>query len=153
MEQTIEWFWVHGEATTIAHWVLALPEQTVREHAPLLLTTALYLLNTVTQTTREQRERRHREVRQLMARVETTLRQERDETDQEASVTPIDAGVVSSPEDRESHATEEALLCRRLRLLHMQMAFFEALAGGEYEHLNSMQQEIEEALDHDEEAI
>ena len=58
MEQTVEQFWVRGEAATMAHWVLALPEVLVREHARLLLTTALYLLNTVTQTTGEQRERR-----------------------------------------------------------------------------------------------
>jgi LuxR family maltose regulon positive regulatory protein len=153
MEQTVEQFWLRGEATTMARWVSALPEQIVREHAPLLLTTALYLINIIAQTTREQRERRHKEVRQLMARVETALRQEHDKADQEVSVTYTEAGVVSSPRNRESHVIEEALLYRRLRLLHIQMVFVEALANGEHERLNSMQQKIEEELDHDEEAI
>ena len=72
MEQTVEQFWVRGEAATMANWVLALPQPLVREHARLLLTTALYLLNTVAQTTGEQRARVHAEVQQLMARVETS---------------------------------------------------------------------------------
>ncbi len=85
MEQTVEQFWVRGEAATMAHWVLALPEPLVREHARLLLTTALYLLTTVAQTTGEQRERAHQEVRQLMARVETALQTQADETSHQIS--------------------------------------------------------------------
>jgi LuxR family maltose regulon positive regulatory protein len=73
MEQTVEQFWLHGEAATMARWVLALPEPAVGEHARLVLTTALYLLNTVPQTTGEQRARVHQQVRQLMAQVETAL--------------------------------------------------------------------------------
>jgi LuxR family transcriptional regulator, maltose regulon positive regulatory protein len=74
MEQTVEQFWLRGEAATMARAVMMLPEQTVREHAHLLLTTALYLLSTVTQTTQEQRTRISQEAQQLMARVETLLR-------------------------------------------------------------------------------
>ena len=85
MEQTVEQFWVHGEAATMARWVLALPEVLVREHARLVLTTALYLLTTVVQTTEEQRARVHQQVRQLMARVETALQPQADETNQEIS--------------------------------------------------------------------
>ncbi len=33
MEQTVEQFWLHGEAATIAHWVLALPDRLAGEHA------------------------------------------------------------------------------------------------------------------------
>jgi LuxR family maltose regulon positive regulatory protein len=89
MEQTVEQFWVRGEAATIAGFVLTLPELVVREHPRLLLTTALYLLNSVKQTTREQCTRIYQQARRLMARVEAALRQERDETDQEI----LDVGV------------------------------------------------------------
>jgi LuxR family transcriptional regulator, maltose regulon positive regulatory protein len=153
MEQTVEQFWVHGEAATMARWVLALPEILLREHARLALTTALYLLNTVTQTTREQRTRVYTEARQLMTRVETALRREIDEIDQETTATSAGAGAVSRVVDLGAGTAEEALLHRRLRLLHMHLDFFEAVASGDFERLNSMQQEIEEANARDEEAI
>jgi LuxR family maltose regulon positive regulatory protein len=51
MEHTVEQFWLRGEAAMMAIWVLALPQPLVGEHARLALTTALYLLNTVAQTT------------------------------------------------------------------------------------------------------
>ncbi len=153
MEQTVEQFWVRGEAATIARWVLALPELVVREHARLALTTALYLLNTVTQTTQEQRARVHQQARQLMARVEMALRRESDGTAQEISATGAGAGAVSRVVDLDAGTAEEALLHRRLRLLHMHLTFFEAVANGDYERLNSMQQEIQEELERDEEAI
>src|SRR5579864_5055282 len=149
MEQTAEQFWVHGEAATIARWVLALPEVLVREHARLLLTTALYLLNTVVQTTREQRERRYQEARQLMARVETSLQAQTDETSSQISATGADAGDV----DREAHAAEHALLKWRLRLLRRLMTVIEATASGDFERVRSMQEVIEEAQNHNEEAI
>src|SRR5260221_3479757 len=59
MEQTVEQFWLRGEAATIARWVLALPDRQAREHARLVLTTALYLLTTVLQNTPEQRAKRY----------------------------------------------------------------------------------------------
>src|SRR5712692_3033741 len=149
MEQTVEQFWLRGEAATIARWVLALPEVQAREHARLLLTTALYLLTTVVQTTREQRERRYQEARQLMARVEAALQAQTDETNSQISATGADAGNV----DREAHAAEHALLQWRLRLLRRFMAVIEATASGDFERVSSMQEVIEEALDHDEEAI
>ena len=83
MEQTVEQFWVRGEAATMARWVLALPDPLVREHTRLVLTTALYLLHPVTYSTREQRESRHQQVRQLMARVEAALQHQANETNQE----------------------------------------------------------------------
>src|SRR5713101_6247867 len=149
MEHTVEQFWLRGEAATIAHWVLALPEVLAREHARLLLTTALYLLNTVVQTTREQRERRYQEARQLMARVEAALQAQTDETNSQISATGADAGDV----DRGAHAAEHALLQWRLRLLRRFMGVIETTASGDFERLSSMQEVIEEALDHDEEAI
>src|SRR5947209_7430978 len=149
MEQTVEQFWLRGEAATIARWVLALPDRLAGEHARLLLTTALYLLTTVVQTTREQRERRSQEARQLMARVEAALQTQTDETSSQISATGADAGDV----DREAHAAEHALLQWRLGLLRRFMALIEATASGDFERLRSMQEVIEEALDHDEEAI
>src|SRR6266571_1857934 len=149
MEQTVEQFWLRGEAATITRWVLALPEVLAGEHARLLLTTALYLLTTVVQTTHEQRERRYQEARQLMARVETSLQAQTDAPSSQISATGADAGDV----DREAHAAEHALLQWRLRLLRRFMAVIEATASGDFERLSSMQEVIEEALDQDEEAI
>jgi ATP/maltotriose-dependent transcriptional regulator MalT len=153
MEQTVEQFWVRGEAATMATWVLALPEMLVGEHARLALTTALYLLNTVAQTTQEQRERRYQQARQLMARVETALQPQLDKTSHQISATRADAGVVSRAVDREDRAAEHALLKFRLRLLHTFMVVNEATASEGFERLNSMHQGIEKALDRDEEAI
>ncbi len=149
MEQTVEQFWLRGEAATIARWVLALPDRLARDHARLLLTTALYLLNTVAQTTREQRERRYQEARQLMARVEAALQAQTDETSSQLSATGAEAGEV----EREASAAEQALLRWRLRVLRRLMAVLEATASGDVERLRSMQEVIEEAQEHGEEAI
>ncbi len=150
MEQTVEQFWVRGETAQISRWMLALPEVLVREHVRLLLTTALYLLNTIPQATREQRERCYQQVRQLMARVETVLPSQTDETSQ--PTTGAETGAVLPSEGREARAAEQALLQRRLRLLRLYIVASEALASGEHERLNAMRQEIE-VLDQDEEVI
>jgi LuxR family transcriptional regulator, maltose regulon positive regulatory protein len=149
MEQTVEQFWLRGEAATITRWVLALPDRQAREHARLLLTTALYLLNTVVQTTREQREKRYQEARRLMARVEAALQGEIDATNSQISATGAEAGDV----EREASAAEQALLQWRLRVLRRLMAVIEATASGDFERLRSMQEVIEEAQGHGEEAI
>jgi LuxR family maltose regulon positive regulatory protein len=149
MEQTVEQFWLRGEAATITRWVLALPDRLAHEHARLLLTTALYLLSTVVQTTREQRERRYQEARQLMARVEAALQGEIDAPSSQISVTGTEAGDV----EREASAAEHALLQWRLAVLHRFMAVIEATANGDFEWLRSMQEVLEEAQDHGEEAI
>ena len=153
MEQTVEQFWVQGEAAMMASWVLAVPQSLVRKHARLVLTTALYLLNTVAQTTREQRARVHQQVRQLMARVDTTLQTQADETNPELAAPGAGTGAVVPPRDLEARAAEEALLRRRLGLLRLLLGFLEAMASGDHERLNGMHQEIEEALDQDEEVI
>src|SRR6266700_3502357 len=149
MEQTVEQFWLRGEAATITRWVLALPEVLAGGHARLLFTTALYLLNTVVQTTREQRSWFYQEARQLMARVEAALQAQTDETNSQISATGADAGDV----DRGAQAAEHALLQRRLRLLRRFMAVIEATASGDVERLSRMPEVIEEAVDQDEEAI
>jgi LuxR family maltose regulon positive regulatory protein len=153
MEQTVEQFWLRGEAATMATWVLALPQPLVGKHARLALTTALYLLNTVAQTTQEQRAKVYQQARQLMARVETALQPQLDKTSHQISATGADADTVSPPEDREARAAEHALLKFRLRLLHTFMVVNEATAGEEVKRLESMQQGIEKALDREEEAI
>jgi len=149
MEHTVEQFWVRGEAMTMAIWVLALPQPLVGEHARLALTTALYLLNTVAQTTQEQREKRNQQARQLMARVEAALQGEIDASSSQLSATGAAAGAAL----REASAAEQALLQWRLRVLHRLMAVLEATASGDVERLRSMQAGIEEAQDHGEEAI
>ncbi|GHO70764.1 hypothetical protein KSC_096560 [Ktedonobacter sp. SOSP1-52] len=146
MEQTVEQFWLRGEAETIARWVLALPQPLVHEHARLLLTTALYLLNTVTQTTREQRARVYQQAQQLMARVESALPFHVDECSRLTVATRTGTGAVLPTEAR------GALLHRRLRLLHAEMAWYEAMATWEYGRLSALYQEIQE-LDQDEEII
>lgn len=158
MEQAAEQFWLRGEAAAMAHWVLALPTHAVREHARLVLTTALYLLFAVSQATREQRARAYVEARQLMALVETALNLGplADGIGYQGSAlsAPVDAGGHSDPSaDQETAATEHALLRRRLRLLSMFLDFLDAIASGDHARLNSMQQEIQEALDQNEEAI
>jgi LuxR family maltose regulon positive regulatory protein len=150
MEQTVEQFWLHGEAATMARWITMLPQPLVREHARLVLTTALYLLNTVEHTTQEQRARVHKEVRRLMVRVETALRPQVDELSPEVKATRADAA--EGPKCLESLAAEEALLHRRLHLLRVGLAWYEAFATQEYERLNALQQEIQK-LDQDEEVI
>jgi LuxR family transcriptional regulator, maltose regulon positive regulatory protein len=149
MEHTVEQFWLRGEAATIARWVLALPEQQARDHARLLLTTALYLLNTVAHTTQEQREKHNQEARHLMARVEGALQGEIDASSSQLSATGAEAGAAL----REASAAEQALLKFRLRVLRRLMAVLEATASGDVERLRSMQEGIEEAQEHSEEAI
>ncbi|MGO8947972.1 MAG: LuxR C-terminal-related transcriptional regulator [Ktedonobacterales bacterium] len=150
MEQTVEQFWLHGEAATMARWVLALPEVLVREHARLVLTTALYLLHPVMQTAEAQRERRHTEVRQLMARVEAALQHQAHETNQESLATRTVSAFGSI--DLGDRAAEEALLHRRLRLLRAGTVLYEAIAASAYDRLPALQQEMQE-LDQDEEVI
>ena len=108
LEQTVEQFWLRGEAATMAHWVLALPQPLVREHVHLVLTTTLYLLYAVQHTRQEQRARAHLQARQLMARVKIAL----------------------LPQGGETGGVEDALLHRRLRLLHLFLAAGDATRAG-----------------------
>lgn len=148
MEQTAEQFWVHGEAATLARWVMALPEE--REHARLVLTTALYLLHPIMHTAQEQLAGVHTGVRQLIARAEATLQHQAHETNQQILATH--AGFAFRSIDLEARAAEEALLYRRLRLLRAGLALYEAIAASEYERLPALHQEMQE-LDQDEEVI
>src|SRR5215472_4432294 len=153
MEQTVEQFWLRGEAATMAHWVLALPEPVVHEHPRLLLNTAYSLLCTVISTALAQRASGHHQAQQLMARVETTLRDHSDTTGHQTSATRAGAGAAFPSRDLEAHAAEDTLLHRRLRLLYLFLVGNEVEANGEYERLSRMLQEIEEELDQDEEIL
>ncbi|MGO8947885.1 MAG: LuxR C-terminal-related transcriptional regulator [Ktedonobacterales bacterium] len=156
MEQTVEQFWLHGEAVTMARWVRTLPAGLVLTHTRLVLTVALYLLFSVSQATEEQRANAHREVRHLLAQVEAAMLPQVDGTSRQivAPNTPSGAAVPSEPpEDGEVDAAEHALLQQRLRLLRMFLAFLEGVASGDHERLSSMRQEIQAELDRDDEAI
>jgi LuxR family maltose regulon positive regulatory protein len=158
MEETVEHFWVRGEAASMTRWVLALPQPVVRQHARLALTVALYLLNTVTYATAEQRVRTHAEVRQLMARVEAALgprvpaAKGAEASRWPSAPDPEPPTNSSRTEERQASAAEDALLRRRLRALRLNLDFLEASARGDLDRLRRMQPEIEEiqdALDRD----
>ncbi|GHO45995.1 LuxR C-terminal-related transcriptional regulator [Ktedonospora formicarum] len=150
MEQTVEQFWMGGEAATMARWVLALPGTLVREYAHLVLTTAHYLLHPIAYSTREQRESRHQQVKRLMARVETALPHQTDGINQKIQETRAGSTVRSTTS--ETSATEEALLHRRLRLLRAGMTLYEVIETSENERLLALHKELQE-LDQDEEII
>lgn len=146
MEQTVEQSWVHGEIASIAHWIKALPHALVRQHARLLLTTSLYLLNTVSQAPWEQRVPVHQQVRQIMARVASALRQ------QENATTGAEAETALASQERSARAAKETVPRRRLRLLQAYLVLNEALAAADYQHIVRVQQEIGK-LEPDEEIL
>lgn len=151
----------------MAHWVLALPQEKVYQHARLVLTAALYLLITVTYASGDQRARTQAEVRQLMGRVEAALRSQRlpselagvdsgmgnqspvvhggakaQITANDPSVGPVaPAGVQAAP------TADEARLRRRLRMLRMYLEFLDAAVQGQHERIGHMQPDIEEMQD------
>ncbi|GLV56835.1 hypothetical protein KDH_36740 [Dictyobacter sp. S3.2.2.5] len=141
MEQTVEQFWMRGEAATMARWVLALPDSLVHKHTNLALTTALYLLHPIAYSTREQRKSRHQQVRQLMARVETALQHQANE------ILATRTGLTL-----EASKAPEARLHRRLCLLRAGMTLYEAIEASDFERLPALHQEMQE-LDQDEEII
>ncbi len=150
IEQTAEQFWLHGQAEMVAHWVLALPQPVARAHAPLVLTVALYLLNTVTYATGEQRARTHAAVRQLMAQVETAVGAEALPAESD------DSGEWHAASLATAGPAEDARLQWRARALRMALVFLEAAARGEHEQLSHLQPEIQliqNALDDDNDAV
>jgi LuxR family transcriptional regulator, maltose regulon positive regulatory protein len=149
MEQTAEQFWVRGEAAAMAQWVMRLPQPVVRTHANLVLTTALYLLNTVTQTTGDQRTRVRRQAQQLMAQVETALLSQEDEGGDTLVATPADGCVAPLPRPQAPHPADDAQLRQRLRLLHVFLLGIDATARGDHGQLQCEEQELEEELAQD----
>ena len=84
-----------------------------------------------------------------MARVEAALQAQPGAPGSQISVTDTKVGGV----ERETSASEHALLQWRLAVLRRFMAVIEATASGEFERLESMQEVLEEAQEHGEEAI
>lgn len=70
MEQKVQQFWLQGEAATMYHWIMALPDALVCEHAAFVLTAALYLVTAASHTAAAQLTPALRQAEQLMARVE-----------------------------------------------------------------------------------
>lgn len=73
MEQVIEEIWLRGEVQTLYRWMMMLPDSVVHDHARLVLTAALYLLNFSSETPESQQIRARMQVEQMLTRVERTL--------------------------------------------------------------------------------
>jgi LuxR family maltose regulon positive regulatory protein len=150
IEQTAEQFWLHGQAEMVAHWVLALPQPVLRAHAFLTLTVALYLLNTVTSATGEHRARTHAQVRELLSQVESAL------WPQTLPAEGDNPGARQEAMPAAASAAEDTRLQWRARALHIALVLLEAAARGEHEQLGHIQPEIQaiqDAMDHDEDAV
>jgi LuxR family maltose regulon positive regulatory protein len=124
IERAAEEVWLSGEIQTLCRWVMALPDVVVRAHARLVLTAALYLLNSALPSGEAQRASVRTQAEQIMARVEAVLQQQ------------VDGAVM--PE------TERALLQQRLRLLRGWYAVFEAPAKGDLEQMRSIWQQMQD---------
>jgi LuxR family maltose regulon positive regulatory protein len=140
MEQTAEQFWLRGEARTICHWVMALPDAVVREHAHFVLTAALYLLYGSFNIVRVQQVRVRKEVEQIIVRVETACLHRKEQTRSSTDNVLSDAYSATLPEGL---MAEQALLHQRLRLLRLFIRSLEAMDIGDFELLSSIQREIE----------
>lgn len=125
MEETARRFWLRGEAATMARWVMQLPKAVVREHARLVLTSALYLLNANYYDGGTQFIKASKEAEQLIMRVETALQQLEE-----------DAGHTTSTEVRQ--------LQQRLRLLRAWSATFEPLKRGDGEQFRLIYQQMQD---------
>ncbi len=153
MEETVEHFWLRGEAAAMAHWVTSLPQELVREHAGLFVTATLYLINTVAQTTEEERARVRQQAWQLIARVETALRPHEIRPGSMLPMPDADWRTWAGGDDLDGSIGEDSVLRRRLRLLGMHMVEGEALARGEFGHLAGNEHKILEELDREDEPI
>jgi LuxR family transcriptional regulator, maltose regulon positive regulatory protein len=122
IERAAEGVWLSGEIQTLYRWVMALPDAVVRAHARLVLTAALYLLNSVAQSGEAQRARVGAQAEQLMARVEAALQQ-------------VDGAAL--PE------TETALLQQRLRMLRGWYALIEAYAKADLDQMRCIWQQMQ----------
>ncbi|MDQ2903434.1 MAG: LuxR C-terminal-related transcriptional regulator [Chloroflexota bacterium] len=115
LERAAEDIWLYGETQTLYHWIIALPDAVVRDHARLVLTVAYYLVTSFASTAAAQQTRVRVQVEQMMARVEGVLR----------------------PQGNETQLSEEmALLQQRLRLLSAWMLLFEATTTGDVKFLH-----------------
>ena len=141
MEQAAERFWLQGEAATMYHWIISLPDAVVREHAGFVLTAALYLVNAAAHTAQSQLTLAHQQAKQMMARVEHTalLDDSGGETGQQQA-------------DTASSGTERARLRRRLQLLRLEFEMDEIEVTGDYDRFPLVAQRFQR-LDQDDEIV
>lgn len=140
MEQAARQFWLDGEAATMYHWAMELPNEVIREHASLLLAMSLYLIGDTAPTTDGQHTRAHKEAQRLMTRVETALEH------RENRIDPSIDGTLShaSGSHRERGETSGMVLRRRLLLLHAWCAFREAQAREDYDQMSRVDQQMQQ---------
>lgn len=136
MERAAETMWLHGEVKTLYRWVMALPDSVIREHARMVLTSALYLINSAASTTAAQQSRARLEAEEMMARVEAAIQQ-------------VEDGAAVEPE---LPSTETGTLRRRLSLLRAWIVTFEATEKGDIEIMRESDRRLRE-LEPDDEII
>jgi hypothetical protein len=135
MEQAAEQFWLRGEASTMYHWVMALPDAVVRERAHFVLTATLYLLYSSAHIVRAQQTRVRKEAEQMLVRVDTALLYRKEQTRSSTDDALSDACSANLPEGL---VAEQALLHQRLCLLRLFSRSLEAMNSGDYELLSSI---------------
>jgi LuxR family maltose regulon positive regulatory protein len=146
MEQATPHLRLRGENEIFYHWVMALPEPILREHASFALTIALYLLTSSASTVEAQQSRVRTQVEQMATRVEMVL-QPQEQARLSAEALQPDTGSASL---LRNSAPEQALLHRRLCLLRLYSRWLKEMMVGDYENLNSLYQQIQH-LDEDDE--
>jgi LuxR family maltose regulon positive regulatory protein len=145
MEQAAPQLRLRGESEIFYHWVMALPEPILREHASFALTIALYLLISSTSTMEAQQIRVQTRVEQMATRVEMALQQEQMSLSAEAA--QPDACSASLLRNQ---ATEQAVVHRRLCLLRLHSKWLEGLMVSDYEIMKSLLEQMQH-LDEDDE--
>ena len=140
MEQKVEQFWLRGEAATMYHWIMALPDAVVREHAAFVLTAALYLVTAASHTAAAQLIPALRQAEQLMDRVEHT-------------VFLGDRGVETGAEtDTQPPETERTRIRRRLHLLRLYIEMQRIELNGFHDRFHLVAQQVL-LLDQDDEIV
>lgn len=140
MKQVAAQLRLRGESEIFYRWVMALPENILREHGGLALTLALYLLNSSASTAEAQQIMVQIQVEQMARRVEKALQQQ-EQTRLLAEAAQSDACSASLLRDP---VTEQALLHRRLCLLRLQSRWAkEMIVSSDHELLESLHQQIQ----------
>lgn len=140
MERAAEGVWLNGESKLLYRWVMALPDAVVQRHARMVLTAALYLINSSASTAEAQQIQARTEAELMMARVEAALLREKHNAPDPVA-------------DKELPAREAELLRRRLSLLRGWLAGFEATAQGDVEGMQSICRQLLEDLDPEDDVI
>ena len=131
MEQAADEFWLRGEATTMYHWVMELPDAVVCEHPRLALTSALHLLQANQYSVETVWYRVLAQAEQMMARFENLL--------------------LRNTADALSEA-EAALVCQRIHLLRLFIKMHEAAQSRDKDLLRIIDQHMRD-LDEDDDLL